>query len=90
MNGAQACKILDIDPQNINETIVKKQYRALALLYHPDKSKDDNSKENIRDGANKKRAKSVTDQINNKKEYRRCHCPDTHAYNTLPHGVLRR
>jgi hypothetical protein len=45
MNRAHACKILDIDPQNINETIIKKQYRALALLYHPDKSKDDNSKE---------------------------------------------
>ena len=45
MNGAQACEILDIYPQNINETIVKKQYRAFALLYHPDKSKDDNSKE---------------------------------------------
>ena len=51
---------------------------------------DPGDKENIRDGANKKRTKSVTDQVNNKKEHRRCHCPDAHAYNTLPHGVLRR
>ena len=45
MNKSQACKILDIDPTNINESIIKKQYRALALLYHPDKSKDKDSKE---------------------------------------------
>lgn len=45
MNKIHACKILEIDPKNINESIVKKQYRALALLYHPDKSKHENSKE---------------------------------------------
>ena len=45
MNKIQACKILEIDPKNINESIVKKQYRALALLYNPDKSKHENSKE---------------------------------------------
>tara|TARA_A100001388_G_scaffold273913_1_gene256581 strand:+ start:6743 stop:7633 length:891 start_codon:yes stop_codon:yes gene_type:complete len=45
MNKTLACQILEIDPENINEDIIKRQYRAFALLYHPDKSKNKNSKE---------------------------------------------
>jgi hypothetical protein len=45
MNLNKACKILNIDMQNINETIIKKQYRINALKYHPDKNKDENATE---------------------------------------------
>jgi hypothetical protein len=34
----RACNILEIDDQDITEEIVKKQYRKLALRYHPDKN----------------------------------------------------
>lgn len=45
MNLNKACKILNIDMQNINEHTIKKQYRINALKYHPDKNKDANANE---------------------------------------------
>lgn len=45
MKKLEACKILEIDPNNVNEHVIKKHYRALALLHHPDKSNNKNSNE---------------------------------------------
>ena len=39
MNYCKACKILQIDEKNtLDEKNIKKQYRILALTYHPDKN----------------------------------------------------
>ena len=41
MNYKEACKYLEIDTKDdCNEKIIKKQYRVLALIYHPDKNSD--------------------------------------------------
>ena len=42
MNYKKACKILQFEKNDIiNESTIKKQYRMLALIYHPDKNKGD-------------------------------------------------
>ena len=48
-----ACKILDIDPKDVEQTeqneaygSIKNKYRRLALIYHPDKNKGDVLPEN--------------------------------------------
>lgn len=39
MNYIEACKCLELDHNvNLTEYVIKKQYRALALKYHPDKT----------------------------------------------------
>jgi len=43
MNYEKACKILDINTDEITSEIIKKQYRINALLYHPDKNKEEDT-----------------------------------------------
>lgn len=43
MNYEKACKILDIQNDEITLDILKKQYRINALRYHPDKNKDEDT-----------------------------------------------
>ena len=46
MNYKKACKILLFEKNDIiNESTIKKQYRMLALIYHPDKNKENNATE---------------------------------------------
>ena len=35
----EACKILELDATNVSITTVRKQYKMMALKYHPDKNK---------------------------------------------------
>lgn len=43
MNFSRAKTILEIGDENINQTFVKKQYHAKALMFHPDKNKEENA-----------------------------------------------
>ena len=43
MNYEKACKILDINTDEISMDILKKQYRINALRYHPDKNIDEDT-----------------------------------------------
>jgi hypothetical protein len=44
MNYEIACNILEItDLDDVNESTIKKQYRMMALMYHPDKNKTANA-----------------------------------------------
>tara|TARA_B100000900_G_scaffold245533_1_gene208747 strand:+ start:9250 stop:10167 length:918 start_codon:yes stop_codon:yes gene_type:complete len=50
MNYKKACKILQFEKNDIiNESTIKKQYRMLALIYHPDKNKGDYATEKFRE-----------------------------------------
>jgi len=41
----EACKTLEIDHANVSIAIVRKQYKLMALKYHPDKNKSPDAKE---------------------------------------------
>ena len=43
MNLSRAKSILEIDDENTNPSFIKKQYHAKALMFHPDKNKDENA-----------------------------------------------
>jgi hypothetical protein len=43
MNYQKACKILLIEPGDISLEVIRKQYKLLALKYHPDKNNADNA-----------------------------------------------
>lgn len=50
MNYKKACTILQFEKNDvINESTIKKQYRMLALIYHPDKNKGDYATEKFRE-----------------------------------------
>ena len=50
MNYKKACNILQFEKNDIiNESTIKKQYRMLALIYHPDKNKGDYATEKFRE-----------------------------------------
>jgi hypothetical protein len=40
MNVARACQLLDISPKDIHTPLLKKKYKKLSLLFHPDKRGD--------------------------------------------------
>jgi len=44
MNYKLALNLLEIDESNIDETIIKKKYKYMALKYHPDKNKLESAK----------------------------------------------
>ena len=44
-NYDEACKILDINIENISQEHIKKQYRLKALQYHPDKNSSNSANE---------------------------------------------
>lgn len=49
MNFSRAKDILEIDDQEINQSFIKKQYHAKALMYHPDKNKEENASAKFRE-----------------------------------------
>lgn len=43
MNFSRAKEILEMDDQEISHSFIKKQYHAKALMFHPDKNKEENA-----------------------------------------------
>lgn len=76
----EACVSLGVDPDTITGDVLKRQYRMMALKYHPDKNKESNASEKFQ-------------EVQNAYEYLKKHCgeydedeePDTsHAVPEVP------
>ena len=72
MNQNKACEILNLDINNLNSKNIKKAYYKLALKWHPDKNKSENSN---------KKFNEIVDAYNYLNE--KCNTNDTNENNEI-------